>query len=305
MKTASVNSKRIHRRDILKLSAGGLSLSAGLTHPLGALANTSPSFQIDQGFEDFVAYFRIISDLEGPSTYRYHAGKMLMVPQPRGLAEDFVDFVAIKQDRSRRLPNGDFHHAYKGVTMFTDTETGEVLNQFRNPVTEELVEVEPFATSGGSIVYTPAGPYALKPGADPSMIPEIRDRGPTTFDWDVSGDDAWLTYPERFAIFNAQGEAIAADNSMYRYMVSLTQLGDPSITSVDCVMNWQTETGPWGWMKMPDSFTGHFIFGSLGRKYASLDDVPARYVAASEQRFPLHLAKPIDWSDFVMPQSRR
>lgn len=297
--------KQIPRRDMLKQSIGGLALSASMAPPLAAMASTSNTFQTDQGFEDFAAYFRIISDLEGPSTYRYHAGKVLMVPEPRGLAEDFVDFVAIKQDRSRRLPNGDFQHAYTGVTMFTDMETGRVLDTFENPVTGETVTVEPFATSGGSIVYTPEGPYALKPGADPTFLPKISEVGPTKFDWDVSGDDVWITYPERFAVFNDDGKAIAADNSMYRYMTDMAQLMDPAISSVDCVMNWQTETGPWSWMNMPDSFKGHFIFGSMGRKYASLNRVPTRYIEASETRYPEHLLRPIDWADFVIPNSRR
>lgn len=294
----------LNRRTALTASVAGVLLATGSTG-FAAAEERRSRLKLNQGFEDFTAYFRIISDLEGPSTYRYHAGKMLMVPTPRGLAEDFVDFVAIKQDRSCRLPNGDFQHAYKGVTMFTDMTTGDVLDQFENPVTGEINSVEPFATSGGSIVYTPDGPYALKPGADPTVTPEIGDMGPTKFDWDVAGDDAWITYPERFAVFDENGKAIAADNSMYRYMVSKTQLDDPTLSSVDSVMNWQTETGPWGWMNMPDSFTGHFIFGSLGRKYASLDQVPAQYVRESEKRFPSHLVTPIDWDDFVIPNSRR
>lgn len=294
----------LNRRDILKLSGSGLIAAiASQALPKAALGADHDALKLHQGFEDFTHYFRIMSDLGGGTTYRYHAGKMLMVPTPRGLAEDFVDFVAIKQDRSRRLPNGDFHHAYKGVTMFTDMETGEVLDAFENPITGETNTAQPFATSGGSIVYTPDGPYALRPGADPTVTPEI-GMGPTQFDWNMAGDDVWITHPERFAVFDEGGKAIAADNSMYRYMVSKTQLSDLSITSVDTTMNWQTETGPWGWMEMPDSFTGHFIFGSLGRKYASLDQVPDQYVQASEERFPGHLSEPSDWADFVIPYSR-
>jgi len=300
----------INRRKLVIFGLSGSALAActhiGLPYlsstSLGAQAN-SGLFKTDQDFEDFTSYFRMISDFGGDATYRFHSGQALFVPSPRQLAIEFVNFVAIKQDRTRRLPNGHFHHAYKGVTFFTDIETGEVLDTFDNPVTGQQNKVKPYATSGGSIVYTPKGAYQLKPNADPSLKPKI-GMEPPHFQWGTASNDVWLTYPERFGFYDDNGKLVAADNSMYRYISRLEDLEDKRISNVPCAMSWSTETGMWPWMEM-DNRPGHFIFGSLGRKYNELDAVPERYVEASEQLYPGHITAEIQWDDFTIPYTMR
>lgn len=298
-----------NRRDLIKSGTSAI-IAAGFTHKAYAephSANVNPGavrpFKMDQGFEDFTSYFRIISDFGGGTTYRFHSGQALLVPAPGQLAIEFVNFVAIKQDRTRRLPNGDFHHAYKGVTLFTDIESGDVLETFENPVTGKQNTVQPFATSGGSIVYTPNGAYPLKPGADPLIEPKIGMAAPH-FQWGSAGEHTWLTYPERFGFYDSEGALVGADNSMYRYMARLEDLQDTKVTNVPSSMSWSSETGMWPWMDMEDH-PGHFIFGSLGRKYNRLDAVPARYVEASEKLYPGHLTSEMQWSDFIIPHAMR
>lgn len=286
-------------------AASTLAVTAGQT----GCTRSAPSSKranplaINQGFQDFVAYFRIMSDFGGGTTFRFHSGSALLVPAPRQLALPFVDFVSIKQDRTRRLPNGDFQHAYKGVTLFTGLKTGEVIDSFRNPASNEVNQVKHFATSGGSIVYTPTGAYQLKPKADPNDTPDI-GLDPVEFGWGMAGEDTWITYPERFSFKDADGKVVGADNSMYRYLVDSVELANADVANVDAVMSWQTETGLWPWMQM-EGHPGHLIFGSIGKKYNSIDAIPERYLLASESRFPGQLEEQIAWSDFVVPLARR
>lgn len=274
---------------------------AALPMTYSGSAKAKETFAMDRGFEDYKAYFRIISDFGGQSTFRYNYGKILYAPGPMRRADDFLEYVSLKQDRSRRLPNGDFQHAYKGMILFNEVETGRILDEFDNPYTKETVKVKHFTTSGGSIVYTPRGPYLLRPGADPSVPPKISS-GMTNFDWAGTGDDIWLTYPERSEYSDKSGKVIGVDNTMFRYQVSLAQLRDTSITNVDTVMSWQAETGPWPWMKM-DRLPGHLLFGGMGGKYPSLGHLPENYVKGAEKRFPRFLSEPIDWSSFNLPDA--
>jgi hypothetical protein len=46
---------------------------------------------------------------------------------------------------------------------------------------------------------------------------------------------------------------------------------------------------------------GHLLFGSMGRKYANLADVPSQVIAAAELRFPGQLTRPIEWADYTLP----
>lgn len=206
--------KFITRRNVLVAGAGGAaSVLSGCTvarQPLQDDVSSAERVKLGRGFKDFAAYFRLMSDFGGESTYRYQYGRVLVVPAPRQMAQDFVDFVSIKQDRTRRLGNGDFHHAYKGITLFTDKDTGDVLQTLENPFTGEMNTVEHFATSGGSIVYTPEGTYLLRPGADPDVTPTLGSP-PARLDWAVAGDYAWLTYPERFEIREKNGTLVGSD----------------------------------------------------------------------------------------------
>ncbi len=118
--------------------------------------------------------------------------------------------------------------------------------------------------------------------------------------WNIAGDDVWITYDERVVVRAEDGSVAYADSSMYRYHASLKQLQDPHQPSADTIMSWDTETTWWPWLEMGDR-EGHMIFGSMGRKLARLDDVPEMVIAASEERFPEQLARPIDWNDYTLP----
>lgn len=290
--------QKIDRRKLIATGA-----AASLLATTGARAKSKASCTPNQGFEDFAALFRLVSDLGGPSTYRFHSGTALIVPAPLQLAEDFLGYVALKQDRVRRLPNGDFHHAYTGGILFTDATSGKVINKFENRFTGETVDVKHFATSGGSLVYTPKGTYGLKPGADATATPKLSKKQ-VELGWGTTDSDAWITYPERFAFYDADGNFAGADNSMYRYHGRLADLRNPSISSVDTVMTWQSETGLWDWMNMGDH-PGHLIFGGMGRKYSSSSDLPMEYVQAYEVSFPNQLSRSIDWNDFTIPNAYR
>ncbi len=112
---------------------------------------------------NLIAYMKIMSDLSDKPTYRYHTGRILSVIG-RNVGEPLMDFVACKQDRVRRLTDGSYQHGYRGVILFTELDTGRVLDTFENPFTGKTNTVRHFKTSWGSGVFTKTGAYSL--GAD-------------------------------------------------------------------------------------------------------------------------------------------
>lgn len=280
----------------LGAAALGISQSPGLM--AGAHALDSHSIDRDSREDNVRSYLKVVSDLSGKPTYRYHTGKILMVPAPGHLGEPFLDFIAVKQDKMRRVAGNIYQHAYRGVIMFADPDSGEIIDEFRNPVTGEMVPVGHYKTSRGSIVYSPEGVYFLRAGGVPRGM-KREDEAPFRLGWGGVGDEVWLTYDERFSVNDNDGMLLYADSSMYRYYTSMKQLADPSVTSADMVMNWATETGFWDWMKMKDH-PGHLIFGSMGAKYSALEQLPADIIEKIEQRLPGHLNERINWADHAL-----
>lgn len=249
--------------------------------------------------QNLIAYMKSLSDLAGRPTWRFHAGRILAVATPGDIAQPFMDFVACKQDRVRRLRDGSYQYGYRGVILFTELDTGRVLDRFDNPITGVTNEVNHFYTKWGSGVYTRDGSYSLAAEGRAQEAPGLEDQ-PFQLGWSIVDDDVYLTYDERVAVRTPEGRVVYADNSMYRYHVSLAQLANPSVSSADAIMSWDTTTTWWPWMEM-DERPGHLIFGSMGKKYDSLDRVPSAVVDASEERFPGQLTRPIDWSDYTLP----
>ena len=292
----------ITRRDLL-LGVGLSATAAGLGMPRLGAAPGDP-MAVPQALDtrnpdhNLIAYMKILSDLSDRPTYRFHSGRILSVI-PGQLGEPFMDFVACKQDRVRRLTDGSYQHGYRGVILFTELDTGQVLDTFENPLTGKTSEVRHFHTRWGSGVFTRSGAYSLAAAAETQEAPGLADT-PFQLGWSIVGDDVWVTYDERVAMRDDAGRLYYADSSMYRYHASLKQLPDPDQPSAATIMSWDTETTWWPWMDM-GTMPGHLIFGSMGRKYADLEQIPAEVVAASEERFPGQLSRPIDWSDYTLP----
>ncbi len=269
--------------------------TTGIGRAQSSATLSSRPIDINAREDNVRAYLKIISDLSEKPTYRYHTGRILAVPKHLHLGEPFVDFVAIKQDRVRELPGGVFQHAYRGIILFTDKDSGEILETFQNPLTGETNEVKHYKTSRGAINYIPEGVYFRRIGGNPSPLSPENEK-PMRLAWSSAGDDTWVTYDERFSFSDKDGNHVAADNSMYRYMTNMRQLQDMGLTSADMAMSWQTETMFWSWMNM-SGHPGHLIFGSMGGKYGSIDELPQKHVQWAQAYLPDHLTDTIDWAD--------
>ena len=294
--------RKLTRRNLMK-AGGALALSS----PAGiAFAKTDPmavprDLDTSNPEHNLLTYMKIMSDLSGRTTYRYHSGRILAVPEPGQVGQPFMDFLACKQDRVRRLTDGSYQHLYKGVILFCELDTFRVLDTFKNPLTGKTVDVRHFRTSQGAGVFRPVGgAYSLVP----SELGEMRAPGlsdvPFQLGWNIHNDDVWITYDERIEVLREDGTVFYADSSMYRYHASLAELQNPNVASAECTMSWQTETTWWPWMDMGDH-PGHLIFGGLGRKYGDLSAVPPHVIEDSEKRIPGHLTSALNWSDFALP----
>ena len=138
----------------LSLNAHNKSLAAGI--PNGDPMAIPDNLDTSDPEHNLITYMKILSDLSDHSTYRFHTGRILSVIG-RNVGEPMMDFIACKQDRVRRLTDGSYQHGYRGVILFTELDTGRVLDTFENPITGKTNKVNHFKTSWGAGVYTTHG----------------------------------------------------------------------------------------------------------------------------------------------------
>lgn len=264
-----------------------------------------PGIAFDSHDADFnlYAFTKILADHDGASRYHFHSGRILSVQGDR-VGQPFLDFLAIKQHRVRRLADGSWQHGYRGVILFCELGTGRVLDTFANPISGKTVSVEHFKTVMGSSIYRRDGAVSLGLTEGGTMTAPALEKRPFHLIWPAplpTGDHVWTTYDERVELKTPDGRVLYADSSMYRYGLRRSQLLDPHASSVsDLTLSWQTQTIWWPWMQM-SATPGHLLFGSLGRKYSTLDEIPGVAVTAAERRFPGQLSRPIDWRDYRLP----
>lgn len=265
----------------------------------------SSGIAFDPADADFnlYAFTKILADHNGDSRFHFHSGRILSVQGDR-VGQPFLDFLTVKQHRVRRLADGSWQHGYRGVMLFCELGTGRVLDAFANPISGKTVPVEHFKTVMGSSLYGRDGAVSLGRTEGGTMTAPALEKKPFRLAWPAPlpiGDPLWTTYDERVELKAPDGRILYADSSMYRYGLRRSQLLDQQATSVaDLTLSWQTQTIWWPWMQMGTT-PGHLLFGSLGRKYETLEQLPREVVTAAEQRFPGQISRPIDWQDYRLP----
>jgi hypothetical protein len=164
----------------------------------------------------------------------------------------------------------------------TDLETGEPLRRWRNPYTEETIDVR--ATE-------PVGPVSVPYGAGGPQLPTtlpgatLRHQHHSEF---LDGDaGTMLLRDESVSVVSATG-AVApdfhvADLSTYqvarRDLANPHQRWGPASVSFNAMSSWQR------WMKMQDR-PGSLLSRGVGRKVARMDDMPASYLRLLERLHP-------------------
>jgi Protein of unknown function (DUF1838) len=236
------------------------------------------------------ALARIFGDTSGRPTYEYIVGRVDGVIEGE-LSTPLMRYHAGRVREFRPKPDGGWHMLYRGVILFTDLKTDQVIDSFTVPYTGLTERLVHFRTALGEAIYAPEGIIA-----PPSFVGQSGEKlRPYVLPWTFNGDMGVVEYDERVAYIRPTDGARRVDNAVYRYMFSKRELESPRKTSVPFTMMWSTELNWFTWMKM-GTRPGHLMWAGIGRKYDRLNQLPQTLLDATEVRFPGTFSKPLDWS---------
>lgn len=181
---------------------------------------------------------------------------------------------------SRCIPTeeGVWDFTSRELTYYLHPETGEILRQWENPWTGELLPV----------VHVANNPVQ---GHFKGKFPARVDRDSATFVFDL-----FITYPNplasdpKFADYSPNPTYQAAE--LFKLTVPAEDLSNPEILSVSKLQLSWDRIGPWvPWMKMGDR-PGHLIYSAYGGKVNGFNDLPQLLKDEMNTRVPLYKNAP-------------
>ena len=227
------------------LAAGLVGASVGQAHAMGdtvgkiAMPKTADLRYFDNLWNRDT-YAKLVGDLDfGQQRFGWFKGKAMGVRKGEKV-RDLVGFEGFSFTRLQDLGNGVYQKLLREVGFYTDLKTGEVLESYTNPYTDEEVKVVHIANDPFNYKV---GPFYPKPpaygGLNPDDIPDI----PFILPWQEFPDgnvvletglhlyyksalqpDQWPR--ESSGEFNRVSE-------MFRYVIRKEDLQNPDLTQID------------------------------------------------------------------------
>ncbi len=245
------------------------------------------------------AWARIQGDLN-PENERctYCTGQVLGV-KPHEKIKELCSFETFLCTRLVPQDDGTIRRLNKEVIFYTDSRSGEIIEEWTNPWTGEVVNVVHVANDPFN--YTISEWLILAPEDFPSGEKAEPKRIPLLFPWRRIGDDRLLLttdmhlcYPNALQPDKWPRESsgpMAQVSELFRYIVSVKELENPNLTAVNYTGSWQRIT-PWlPWMLMGQE-PGHCLYASTMIGADSLDMVPRHVRAYAEENHPHMLSAP-------------
>lgn len=181
---------------------------------------------------------------------------------------------------SRCIPTDEesWDFTSRELTYYLDPETGEILRQWENPWTGEILPV----------MHVANNPVQ---GCFKGGFPALVDGGNTTFVFDL-----FSTYPNplaadpKFADYSPNPTYQAAE--LFKITVPTAELLNPEILSVSQLQLCWDRIGPWvPWMKMGDR-PGQLVYSAYGVKVNGVTELPQLLQDEITTRVPLYKNAP-------------
>ena len=300
----------VNRRKILKLASGAGfagALDLTLAQPAvskGALRGTSESPTSLQGpYVDLTtakgnvtAFARLIGNLDvSRQKYGYYGGPVLAV-LPNQAVQPLFGFHGFSVARLLPQEDGSWKKLLREVGYYTDLKTGEILEEWYNPFLDETVPVVPVANDPFNFHLTETFPK-LDVGAETPDIPFI-------LDWRAIDDDLSLNMDVHFYYPNmldpikwkreSSGKMVRV-SEMFRYMLSLNDMQNMDLTTLQCRGSWN-RINPWlPWMLMGPR-KGHVLYAcEINSRGEDPDFIPEKILRYTEENYPTFMNAPTEW----------
>lgn len=212
-------------------------------------------------------------------------------------------FEVFSSIRVIKQPNGDYQRLCRELIFYRDLKTGELMDSWLNPYTNEEVKVVDVANDPFNYIISDHFPDPPSYGGLNTQKPPRR---PLIRDWVLLNDDTVvLTSDIHLYYRNALDPAVWVRESagpmnrvseLFRYAIRREDIENDSLTHMPHSGVWNRIT-PWlPWMLMGTS-PGHIVYAGTFSSVPSVDHVPEVVARRVRERFPQYTVAPEKWVD--------
>jgi hypothetical protein len=291
----------------LLLGAGAASIaSAALMAGAGKAGAATPVDREPARFDDPVwnreAAARLQGDTNGEQVYGHCTGVVTGV-RPGEAVRPLFGFEVFSTIRVLRQADGSYQRMCKEAVFYTDNATGQILEEWDNPYTNERVRVvdvanDPYNWIIASTLQPPALPGIVTTG---QAVPGGK---PFLMKWAVFGPDT-LTVTEDFHGYfpnlldpekwprESSGKMVQS-SELFRYFISREVLENPANTHVPHNGSW-VRIQPWlPWMLMGQA-PGHIMYDGIFRPARTLEYHSPAVIERIKTKYPSFMTAPTKW----------
>jgi len=199
--------------------------------------------------------------------------------------------------RAERQDDGSFRLFNRECAFYTDARTGEFIDEWRNPYTNEICDVQPIhnKTVNAHLIVSEKVGTAIEMDFDGTLM-EV----PLPLGWDTFGDKLLSTFEVHTAFPNElspkvwpreSAGAVLRIAEIFQRVADLAEVENPELTSADYSGTW-TRVGPWlPWMRQGQA-DGQIIYRTFMTKLNSVDELRPDLKARIEERLPEYFQAP-------------
>lgn len=216
-----------------------------------------PYLDLRSGRGNQLAYARIQGDIDwGKQKYFWFKGYIMGV-EPQKRIRNLLGATGFGAIRLNLRPDGVIERLCREIILYTDLQTGEVIPEWKNPITNETVKVvhvdnDPFNYLIEQFYPVPPSHRQL-PGAPPP------ERRPFVLPWQQHGGTLAMETHIHLAFPNPlqpdkwpreSAGTVAQVSEMFAHHIPVAEMQNPKITGLDYAGVWNRIT-PWlPWMLM-------------------------------------------------------
>jgi len=272
----------IGRRDMLTAVSllSVASLAGTEVHASGSRGNVPAGIDLKDPEFNLSVLSRLQGDVREKLIYGFHFGQVFGIKNGKDLplteyGRRIYGYEALGLRRARILPDGSVQSVSRGWLFYTDPETGEYIDKFRNPYTNEMVDVPVFRAGISGDTMTVKGPQV---SANFTMESTIYGR-PPRLDYKFFGGQAFVS---RSAFTRWQPRGLPnkrIEMTLDVWQCKAADLFDASRSHIPSNTTWTSQTEFQTWLNMPADFSGHQLWRSDGMRVERIADLPAHFVA--------------------------
>ena len=234
------------------LKRGGLSLLAVVMLAASAVG----ALNLESAEDNFQAFMRTRGDLSGREVVFYWTGDIYsFIPEVGSRHLFAADGFNI--GRLEEHGNG-YRLLTREVFVYRDPDTGEILEEWANPLTTDTVGVI-------HVWNDPVNSYMPRSQGDWEFQMPYTELPYNRISWNL---DILLAYPSPLpadSFPRYSGSNLYQGAELFHFFVSRSDLEDTTLTTVPCQISW-TRLGQWlPWMRMADR-PGYLIYHCSGAK---------------------------------------